>query len=982
MPGVKRPIEDDAETADDNVHPSRKRRLEDGEDRQELAKIFNELRDEISETRLEATKNLLKTLSIKSDDQAGKLDYSTTRLIRGVCSGAKAARPGFSIALIEVLRLGFISGHLKLVNTVEKIVALTNLESKLSGAEQRDYLIGRRSAFQAVLQSGVLAVKASTEDAKYLFDAIADLALEKEWLRSECGAMLHMFLISQEATQLSNDSIRALIDSLKDKDLIRTPEGVAIWMTVKRSFSEVKLPKGVWNHNNPLSSQERATLSKILLKGAADSETTEQPAAPNGAPNGTAKKSRKQAGARQSAPNFAWQVILSYLYKEGSAQKFGAFWEDCVGRAMFSKTASDERKNLGLQIFKQAIASAPMDFLGHAIDAHIIKCIVDQRVHKGLLNEATKAPLNQVASRGKQEPAAAATMACRLLTLLPPNMDKLVRATVDTLLAAADSNGLADIVASIVILIRAPGGDEEEGKRRSLADAMSTIVRSHKAEPTTLLSGGSESNMLAEWLEELLRSLTHLAYTTSDAKCSPPLSATSRTIFKERLTSCLGHLASLPLQQAIIAPTLVLDTLHESRKTLTDGLDEKTVTVCKDARKHFKTAAKQSAAAQGTAATVPRAFQLLLALGMLQVYKQESEAESVLEDIIACYASPADADETSATMLTELLLSFVSKNSKLYSRMAEQVFAAFSPDVTAEALQSMIDILSQKESLAGQQELFKDNGDDPEEGAGGVDDDDEMIDVGDESDVEIVNGDVAGESDDSSSGDDASDAGDDNNEEAIFDRKLAEALGTTGMDNDEDEDEDGSDMDDDQMEALDSHLTNIFKERSKTSSKKKDKEDAKENIVQFKNKVLDLLAIYVKSQYENVLALDLIHPLVALTRESTNQQTQRKAMDVLEQYFDSCKKNKTSPELDSSKAGFHLLTALHTEMRQGGSRLHASACSRSCQFLAKTLTALKLGNFKKIGGMYLDLLEEWRQDPKSKIHPGVFNEWHSWCMQR
>ncbi|UJO21646.1 rDNA transcriptional regulator pol5 [Fulvia fulva] len=977
MPGIKRPIEDDVDAGDDNVHPSRKRRLEDGEDRQELAKIFNDLRDEIKETRLEATRKLLTTLSVNSDDQAGKLDYSTTRLIRGVCSGAKAARPGFSIALIEVLRLGFASGHLKLLNTVEKIVALTNLESKLSGAEQRDYLIGRRSAFQAVLQSGVLAGKVSTENVKYLFDAICDLALEKEWLRSECGAVLHMFLVSQEATQLSNDSIRTLIDSLKDKDLLRTPEGVAIWLTVKKSFAEVKLPKGVWNHNNPLSSQERPTLSKILLKGAVDSEVVEQPSAPNGATNGAPKKGKKQAGARQSAPNFAWQVILGYMYKEGSAQKFGTFWEDCVGKAMFSKTASDERKNLGLQIFRQALVSAPAEYLGYAIDAHIVKCIVDQRANKNAsLVEATKAPLNQIATRGKQEPAAAAAMACKLLALLPPNIDKLVRATIDALLAAADSDGLAEIVATTVTLIRTPG-DDDEGKRRSLADALATIVRSHKAEPSTLLSGDSESHSLAEWLQELLHSLTHLAYTTSDVKCQPPLSPKSRTLFQERLTSCLGHLASLPLHQAVLAPTLVLDTLYESRKSLIEGLDDKTAKICKDARKHFKTAAKQASAAQGSEATIPRAFQLLFALGMLQVYKQELESESILEDILSCYASGTDADETSATMLTELLLSFMSKNSKLYTRMAEQVFAAFAPDVTAESLQSMIDILSQKESLAGQQELFADGGEGgAEEGAS---DDEDMVDVEEDSDVELVNGEVAGDSDDdSSSGDEASDDVN-NDEEAVFDRKLAEALGTTGME--DDEDEDGSDMDDDQMEALDGHLSTIFKERSKVTTKK-DKKDAKENLLQFKNKVLDLLAIYVKSQYENVLALDLIHPLVALTRESTNQQTQRKAMDVLEQYFDSCKKNKTTPQLNSSKAGFKLLSAIHDEMRLGGSKLHASACSRSSQFLAKVLVPMKPGNWKKIAHMYVDLIDDWRVDDKSKIHPSIFNDWHSWCMQK
>ena len=57
----------------------------------------------------------------------------------------------------------------------------------------------------------------------------------------------------------------------------------------------------------------------------------------------------------------------------------------------------------------------------------------------------------------------------------------------------------------------------------------------------------------------------------------------------------------------------------------------------------------------------------------------------------------------------------------------------------------------------------------------------------------------------------------------MFDKKLAEALGTAGMD---DSDDDGSDMDDDQMMALEPHLESIFKERKKASSKKSKRKDA------------------------------------------------------------------------------------------------------------------------------------------------------------
>ncbi|KAK3051321.1 DNA-directed DNA polymerase, partial [Teratosphaeriaceae sp. CCFEE 6253] len=71
--------------------------------------------------------------------------------------------------------------------------------------------------------------------------------------------------------------------------------------------------------------------------------------------------------------------------------------------------------------------------------------------------------------------------------------------------------------------------------------------------------------------------------------------------------------------------------------------------------------------------------------------------------------------------------------------------------------------------------------------------------------------------DESGSTSDAEEGGgadDDDDEEAVFDRKLADALGTAGMD-ETDSDDDGSDMDDEQMMALEPHLATIFKERSK-----------------------------------------------------------------------------------------------------------------------------------------------------------------------
>ncbi|CAK4034288.1 DNA polymerase V like [Lecanosticta acicola] len=983
MAGAKRRrAEESTDAGADNVHPSRRRRVEADEAKAELAPIFNQLREEIPAQRLGALKRLLQNLSNKSGDPSGRLDYAVTRLVKGLCSGAKAARAGFSIALAEALRLGFAS-TLTLPGFVPHAISLTTPEGNVSGEERRNYLLGRRLAFRAVLQSDILA-KTSQSDARHLFDAIAQLATEKDWLREECGAMLHEFLSSQQATQVQDEVIRSLIDSWGSKGFLKSPEGVALWLTVKNAFAGVKLPKATWHHNNPLSTQERATLTNILLKNAVESGDRFNDAA------------KKKSGARQIVPSFAWQVILAYLYKEDTGRQFHSFWEDCVAKPMFSVSSSTERRSLGLQVFATTIATAPVSVLGDVVHKSIMQCIIDHRAKPDrYLHEAAKLPLSQMATRAKHDPAAASIMICKLFTIMPGNLDKFTKATIENMLSASDVDGLADIVATAISLCRVPGSNdpgEAHQKRQMIGNFMLGMVRSRRSEPNQFFDVNNKT-VLVDWLQALIRGFAHLAYTITSEKYSPPLSQKSQEVFRERLTSTLGHLVDLSLNQAILAPTLVLETLHESKKILASVLDEKRTAALREARKALKEAAKRSQIAGSGDATVNTAFQLLLALGMLQVYnEEEDDAIGVLKDIVSCYETPA-GNEDASTMLVELLLSFVAKSSKLFQTLARQVFTAFASEVTPEGLQSMTEILSQKENLAGQQELFSQNGDENADGDSEEeeeeetdDDEEDAVDVEDESDIEILNGNVVkiGSEEDeeelssSEEGEESSEA--DEDEEAAFDRKLADALGTTGMD--EDVDEDGSDMDDEQMMALEGHLTNIFKERKKDANKKQDNKDAKDNIVNFKNRVLDLLFVYVKIQYANPIAMDLVHPLATLTRTTTNPPTAKKALEVLEQYFDTCKKHKSLPQLDSEKPCAELLNAIFSEMKLGGSKLHAAACSRSALFLAKVLIG-KTETYRRVVDLkYLGLRDEWRKDPKSKIHGSLFNDWHNWSMQR
>lgn len=972
----KRAPEDRVDDDVGNVHASRRKRVKYTEQDAQLAKTYNDLADEVQTVRIKAAGELLKSLL----DGSERIDSAETRLIRGLCSGRKAARLGFSIALAEVFRLKFsrdVENEIDLVLTVDGIVKLTAAEGNISGQEQRDHLLGRRFAFQAVLQSDVGLSKGLTDTAWLSFiESIYELAAKKQWLRRDCGAMVYEYLTSVSGSQSSNSRVQAIVDVAQSSNLLKSPEGVGLWITVQENFPEVRLPKGVWHHRDPLSSKERLILSKVMLENAKDDEP-----------------SVKSSGARQTTLSFAWQVIFDKLYQRDDEKYFIKLWKSAVVSTMFSSSSSTERKALGLQLTSLALSTAPPRLLRAVLHANALRCILDQRAKPDrYLYDAAKLVLDKIIARAKQEPGVAGASVQALLDNGAVNFDQLTKTkTVESVIAQAEAHSLMSIASYTERLMRqGPESDEAKAnnQRRFLADILLMMVRIHKHAGTELL-GDDDREVLQDtyWVEEVLHILTNLAYGAVLHTRPAGFSDASEAVCRSRLMSCLNCLMDAPLEHAVKAPFLVVCQIFKDA-AVTETPYRKTSHVLIKAMSCLNESFVHHAHEPGL-----KAFSLLLAMSILQGYNDEPDAIAALEDLVTCYQSRSQGGDAT-TMLIELLLSFVSKPSSLFRKLATQVFSAVAAEVTADGLHSLVDILGQKESLSGQQELFDQHDDEDEVNSAGGNEGDQVVnvedvdDVEDASDVELINGrdasasedeedeDGGGASEDASDVEDGADEGD--GEEAAFDKKLADALGTAGMN--EDSDDDGSDMDDEQMMALEPHLTSIFKERQKTSSKKQDKQDAKENIVNFKNRVLDLLLIYVKSQYGNVLALDLILPLATLVRTTTNKPTAEKAFAVLRQYFDTCNKHRSLPRPDDQDACFEVLASVHEEMKLGGSKLHAAACSRSSLFLCKVLVALDQGHYNRIADMYAHLQSDWYLDPKSKVQASIFTEWSSWSI--
>ncbi|TKA43754.1 hypothetical protein B0A54_05513 [Friedmanniomyces endolithicus] len=980
MVGLKRPRAEDSATASEGVHPSRKRRLDHVEANTALAQAYNDLADEIPSVRLRGAGDICKYLTTESPDQAHRTDAALDRLVKGLCSGRKAARLGFSVALSEVLRLAFSQSKsldaddFTLAKVAEKCIHLTRPEGKVSRQEQREHLLGRRFAFQAILQSNI-ALREDVPDVDWelYVKAILDLACHKDWLRTECSAMLYEYLDSGEGTKLTLTRVQGLVDALRQAKLLKTAEGVALWLAISERWPEA-LPKGVWAKKSPMSVDEQNSLKKILL-GRSEEEDEE-----------TTNVKTSQSGTRQSHPSFVWKALLNWLYQRNVSHDFELFWHEIVERGLLHTSASTERKALGLQVVALAVSGALPAYLGLVLNESIVRMLTTQRSENSrYLFDAAKQVLDSIVARAKLEPEVAPRMMHALLAGGAFDQQTKTK-TIESMLQRADETSLEGVVATFRMVILRPRVDSEgqvDARRRAYADILLNLIRLHK-------NKHSSGQFIAPWLKQVLQLLVDLGYRDIATEPSPPLADATRTIFRSRLTSCVSLATDQPAVVVAGILTCILDTLAASWTSLSEPLSKQAKEVLRSAEQARKDIAVKIASQSVADATAAPAFDMLFGLSMLQVYNREADSVEALADLQESYDA-WEAGAESSTGVVELLLSFVSKPSASLRKLAERTFAVLAGNVTAESLRSFVDILQQQESLSGQQQLFEQQDDGAEIANGDIDDDgdkmEEIVDVEDESDMEIVNGDVANASgeDDEEDSDPSSDSGDGadgsagEDEEAIFDRKLADALGTAGME-EADADSDGSDMDDEQMMALEPHLATIFKERSKIASKKQDNKDAKENIVNFKNRVLDLLAIYVKSQYGNTIAMDIILPLTSLVRTTSSKPTAEKAFAVLKQYFEACNKNKSPPIPEDDAACFAVLSEIHEEVKLGGSKLHANACSRSSLFLSKVLVAKELKHYKRISKMYGALQREWYMDPKSKVHGSVFTEWTSWSL--
>ncbi|MDA4132561.1 MAG: DNA polymerase V family protein, partial [Thaumarchaeota archaeon] len=372
-----------------------------------------------------------------------------------------------------------------------------------------------------------------------------------------------------------------------------------------------------------------------------------------------------------------------------------------------------------------------------------------------------------------------------------------------------------------------------------------------------------------------LKELARLAYSTSDAELSS-LTDKTRSQLRTRLTSAFAKLIKRPEDSPYLCETIL--SIDPSEIKMDDEIESGLADALGRLKKLLKPTKKKKTKKSATKQRPTEGLALLYAVAILQLYNGEPDALEILEDLQECFdklqSKQAGDDSGTSESLIEILLSLVARPSALMRQVSQQVFAAFSSTITAGGLALLTEPLAAGEGAKGQQALFNiedEMMEDAEEDGTASDNDDADDDESElDSDVEIVDLEESAGGDEDEEGDDGSDDAEETHEDTdedddmeqlrdleALDDALAKVLGSHRLDKDaeaESSDED-EDMSDSEMMALDDKLASVFKQRIKRAgNKNKENKNAKETVVNFKNRVLDLLDIYVHEQAGNPLA--------------------------------------------------------------------------------------------------------------------------------
>lgn len=1034
---------------------------------------YYKLSSELPKERIEAATALLSELS--SADQKEEWDYALGRLIKGLSTSRQTARFGFSMALTELVRELVLKQdyELSLSSFLDKVVDATQVSASMKGKELRSVLFGRLFGFQALVNSGLLLEKASSQsDIQKFVSLLVQLSGAKSWLRESAMFTLCQFLGTYLSSDLFSESTLVnFLQSISDEELNFTTEGLAVYLVIpqplRTKVSQQITGVSLWKNGDPLSSGNLQTLAKVLK----DVDVVAEDASDDAESKPQKNKNSKQKGTWSPRIPFVWEFLVNHFSAEVSEidfdevldtsgkkrKKSGShkskkkakvdqsatislkeFWKVVVDETMFAEKASPERKYWGFEVFNQFMPALPASSVSDLFTQNFMRCLINQSAQSGrLLNKISTKTINTIIEVPQKDISKVVPVLSRLIDEGNGgtwNFDSITKSKatdalvgvlsyiedVDLVTSKQVDSLVSDIKEVLIAKFEKALSEQDESDTSKIThkksndnvlkwvlDKLLILMRStkrFKVEKSKLLEslllflikhaffksikGNSVSNNILKLVQDRLNSFLSEAITTKRKGHSWSLYCVKQIkSFEEN--SDYELLLQLDESLALVKDEVfgMLSTIKEAMKQDKDKNDQQ---YC---------------------------FELLFSMVLLQLYMGEAETVDVLEELKTCYLETftgEGAEMNTSIILTEIILSFVSKKStslkKLSTIVWESLMCSTDQDgklnVNNDCFKLLFSVLTTKENEEGQKVLFEgedefgsieDEGEDEEE------DDDE--DDKEDEDKEIDNEADSDENDNSDESDDESD-----DLTAKVDKstniKLAKALGVStessgevkyeDLDSfgDDDDDYESESMDDEQMMAIDGELSRIFVERrnalsaNNTNKRKAELMEAKENILLFKSRILDLLDSFSKEQPNSVYNLTFIKPIVTLMNMTTDKSLGTKAHKILKSRISKVRiTQKEINELyptEEDKASFtssHLALLDWLQIQAGkysSNNAHSLACGQSCIIISKALVSLDAKLLETIITSYCKTMCVWATESKNRIQASMFFDFINW----
>ncbi|CAK9441422.1 uncharacterized protein LODBEIA_P52900 [Lodderomyces beijingensis] len=722
---------------------------------------------------------------------------------------------------------------------------------------------------------------------------------------------------------------------------------------------------------------------------------------------------------------------------------FKDFYTVVVDESLFAEKSSHERKYWGFMIFMRFLPGLGRE-VKYLFTPNFMRCLINQASHKSrILHGIARETLDFIPRVCVDEPEVSTIVLKQLLDESKGgcwNFDLISKShTIDGILSKPNDEMITFILEKFDNALKAQ--DVSEGFKNSndnvlkwCLDKLMYMVKK-KSDLANLQSifdllielslfETTASPQIRKCAQEKLNSLLSEVMTQTFQHKSWSFYCYQQILSLEKSRKCLVEFDDelIQVKQQTIAMISTIESLCQKRKKKT----EKEIVKSSDS-------------------DTLEMFELLFTLCFIQLYSEDEEIVQILSELTVVFEKQfSGADEAEAetedesnpsVIMTEIILSFISRKSNLLKKLSLTVWEKFLCVETADGqlrlddacFQLLLDVLVARENKEGQQSLFEGDGEfvdeeddsvDSEAGNDGDENEDEEMEEENEEDGSDEAEEDEEEEDEEEEDEEEEEESDEEIEESHteanttmtdLDRetnlKLAKALGIPTRESGEvkfdelsdldssNDDYESDSMDDEQMMAMDDQLSKIFKERqdilkSVTTGNKRKAEvmEAKENMIFFKNRVLDLLEVFTRIHPDSFYNLKFIEPVITLINLTLDKNLGVKAHKYLKTRLSKTKLD-PSKIRDVETVSRSLLEMIE-KLQDSASTTKSSnlavlaSYNQACIILAKNLVFLDSKNLEAVVDIYASSLKKWALSDDSRLQPSLFFDFVNWIRSK